>query len=194
MEFIDYFFEGIIGDEVWGNEPPQSLDEAALKGTELAEKVKFTRFDIVMESPVILMPVSYCSTDFMRFEAERIAMSNHFNCGVMRDQPLDSDKQQWYNNCDIVMDNLKLFSSSGRELSRQEDSVGATISLNWPSGPMARINVPKWKVEACFDAMYISLQREDYALFQHVIQHVSGSRSVALNSFFFLRNFLTMCG
>jgi hypothetical protein len=50
--------------------------------------------------------------------------------------------------------------------------------MSWPVGPSAPVNVPKWKVVCALDETYFILDREDYALLQHVIQHNLGSASL----------------
>jgi hypothetical protein len=179
FEIVDYFFEGIAGYEVWGNTRPVPVpvNEIRLVSSSngIADNVTFTRFDVYMESPVILIPVTYCSTDFLRLEADRISFSNRYDYRPMRlaEAPPQRDGsdvwQQWFNNCSIRMENIIISSWSGTRLSQDGDRVTARIELNWPSGPTAPLNKPKWKVDCSFDELKVSLFREDYALLQNVI-------------------------
>ena len=76
-EIVDYFFEAIIGYEVWGTKRPVPLPPTDVNLlADNADRVTFTRFDVRMMSPAILLPVSYCSTDFIRLEADEIVMAN----------------------------------------------------------------------------------------------------------------------
>ena len=185
FEVMDYFFEGVIGSAVWGGEDAASPLPGAASVAAQADTMSFTRFDILMDSPVILFPVTYCSTDFIRLEASAIAFANRYDCRAMR-RPLPpggggdhsaATERQWYNNCGITMTNLRLASSSGRKLSRGEDSVTVSINMDWPTGPTAPLNVPKWNVDCSFDALYVYLLKGDYALLQSIIQYNLGEES-----------------
>jgi hypothetical protein len=195
FEIIEYFFEGVIGSAVWGAESAASTSVPVTAGVALqAEKISFTRFDILMDSPVILFPVTYCSTDFIRLEASAIAFANRYDCQPMRrPQPAtqgigNTAELQWYNNCEIKMTNLRLKSWSGSRLTQDEDSVTGTININWPTGPTATLNVPKWNVNCTFDAMYLYLLKEDYALLQSVVQHNLGEVSRHLDEWHALQS------
>ena len=198
FEIMDYFFEGIIGTEVWGGKKPTfardaplekrvhqhsgSLGKSNLHGSDAAG-FNFTRFDISLESPELLFPVAYQSPHFVRLELANIHASNHYDGSVVRDADLESnrefDRMQWFNNCDISLQDLRLFSWCGRELGKEP--VIADIVLRWPSGPLAYRIVPKWKVACRFDSLDLSLRRCDYALLQHIISHNIGEPSRNLN-------------
>jgi hypothetical protein len=195
FEIVEYFFEGVIGSAVWGAKSAASASFPLTAGVALqAEKISFTRFDILMDSPVILFPVTYCSTDFIRLEASAIAFANRYDCRPMRrPQPAENGignaaELQWYNNCEIKMTNLRLKSWSGSRLTQDEDSVTGTINMNWPTGPTAPLNVPKWNVNCTFDAMYLYLLKEDYAVLQSVVQHNLGELSRHLDEWHALQN------
>jgi hypothetical protein len=70
-----------------------------------------------------------------------------------------------------------LLHSCERELSRRDDRISAEVALNWPSGPTATLNAPKWQIRCSVDEVGLILLREDYSLIQHIIQHNIGEES-----------------
>lgn len=171
FEIIDYFFEGIIGAEVWGSQKLLQQTDVDYDAPN-ADLFSFTRFDVKLETPVIIFPVSYCSTDYLRLEATSIDFDNRYTCSRMRVfNALNDQRLQWFNNCSISMDGLQFSSSAGSRMTQPGNVVGAKVLLNWPSGPTAQLNCPKWNVDCVLDTMHLSLEREDYALLQHVVQH-----------------------
>lgn len=192
FEIMDYFFEGITGYEVWGNRRPESLvvTEISSNDAPYADSFAFTRFGVVMESPVILIPVSYCSSDFVRLDTSSISFVNRYTCGNMRLVPNSaySSRRQWFNNCDISFSCLSIHSWTGQRLTGTDDSVSSTISLNWPSGASAVLNVPKWQVSWRMDPVELSLCKDDYALIQNVLQHNIGEVSRHLDEWQTLQN------
>ena len=104
-EVVDYFFQGIMGYEVMGKEGPTSTTEHAQNSGGFHESltstawdphlVSFTRFDIEIDSPVVLFPVTYRSTQFIRLVASKISVSNYFTVGSS-----SSDLVNWHNNCE----------------------------------------------------------------------------------------------
>lgn len=143
---------------------------------------------INMTSPTILIPVSYCSTDYLRLHATSISFANFHDYAEMRLEGRDgtTPRLQWFNNCTIGMRDLHLFHYSGRELSG--DSISAAMSVNWPIGSNAVLNAPKWKVHCRIDEMMLALLQEDYALIQHIIQHNFGEESRHLDEWDALQN------
>lgn len=192
FEIIDYFFEGIMGYEVWGNprpDPGQPSDPQAEAPN--ADSVTFTKFDVVMESPVLLIPVTYCSTDFVRLEMMSMAFSNFYEAADSRTVDKDlqlPNRQQWFNNCEVAMHSLEAHCSAGRRLSSSDDAVSVSMTLNWPTGPAASENIPKWRVNCCFDPFSLALKQQDYALLQHVVQHNIGEESRHLDEWHALQN------
>lgn len=228
LEIVDYFFEAIIGYEVWGSKrPPSGADalrsepgdgqqegppmfqsgvlRSTLPGIR-ADDFSFTRFDVVMEDPMILIPVAYRSPHFLRLEFSSLTASNHYlaqietvgnSSGVGADL-LTRERVQWYNNCDIELRGLKMTSWEGAEISRAPTNSSthstsrsereARIKLKWPTGKRAFTIIPKWKVECNIDELGIMLRREDYALLQHVIWHNIGEPSRHLEEWNALQN------
>jgi hypothetical protein len=189
-EIIDYFFEGILGTEVWGGKSSSDpvatktellefqnlpLEAACLPGSD-AEGFSFTRFDISLDSPELLLPVTYKSPHFVRLELANIHVSNIYDGSVISDMSEDiGDRMQWFNNCDISLQDLRFFSWCGQELG--EKPVIADIALRWPTGPTAYLVIPKWTVTCRFDSLDISLRRSDYALLQHILSYNIGEES-----------------
>lgn len=172
FEIVDYMFEGVLGYEVWGKKRPVAGDDAKFQSEEAqAEAVTYTSFEISMQSPVILVPVTYCSTDFIRLETESILISNHYNYRPPRIDGVGNDagQLQWYNNCSLKMSRIILSNWGGSVLNQMQDSVNCTVLLDWPTGPLAARIKPKWKVNCSFDELRLSLPKEDYALLQHII-------------------------
>jgi hypothetical protein len=180
MEIADYFFEGIIGYEVWGKQRPdvlkrmdeyqQKVDsdilssysdilcEECLPGAS-ADGIKFLRFDITVESPVVIFPVQYRSPQHLRFDLDKICVTNEFkgSIEVLREQ---ARYVQWYNNCYINFEGLKIISWCGNQINISEDStvdnecncsVPMNILLQWPIGPSAHTIVPKWNFNCTMD-------------------------------------------
>ncbi|CAJ1945620.1 unnamed protein product [Cylindrotheca closterium] len=193
FEIIDYFFEGVMGTAVWGGKiiTPKSLlkqiEERAMETpTEFllgsdAVGFNFTRCDISLESPEIILPVSYLSPHHMRLELTSIKISNHYDGCSFCDDPtiangtFEGERMQWFNNYNIALRGLRLRSWSGRELGK--DPSVADITLRWPVGPLAYRIVPKWIVGCKFSSLDISLRRSEYALLQHIITFNIGEPS-----------------
>ena len=192
MEFVDYFFQGIIGIEVLGgqtNEKPpgsplnliklEKRDPVTAFGSD-ADGISFTRFDICLDSPVIILPVTYTSPEFVRLELSKIHLYNEYDGEILNDATFDHDetqgnRMQWYNNCKVSLDDLQLFNSTRQELGNTP--VVASVSLRWPTGPLAQLISPKWQVGCNFESLDISLCRSDYALLQNIISHNIGEQS-----------------
>ncbi len=215
MEIIDYFFEGIVGYEVWGKEKPLFNPESSASMTGngnqreasrsqasslksnvpgiLAEEFSITRFDVQMDEPTVLIPVSYSSPHFLRLEFASLTAANYYQAQIV--DAADSTKNhvkltervQWYNNCTVQLHDLKLtswegsvISGSGAGSSSASSSrvvTDARIQMNWPAGRWAPLVVPKWKVDCDIDRMVLCLRRENYALLQHIIMHNIGEVS-----------------
>ena len=175
LEIIDYFFEGIIGDEVFGKLSSKEIDvkdkhqqiisdilSLNKAGTDMylpgadAKGVRFRLFQIVMDTPTIIMPVSYRSPQHLSFDINNIHISNRFNCKIERVS--GCSYKQWYNNCNIQFCGLTLSSWCGFDISINSDpksaerkllqrgSIPLDINITWPTGPYAPIIAPKWKI------------------------------------------------
>ena len=192
FEFMDYFFEGIIGFEVWGSQRPELIHTSdGESDAPNADKVSFMKLDIILDSPVILLPVSYCCTDYMRLEASKLTLTNFYNYADMRlpdEDVITKPRKQWYNNYEITLQALKIESSLGGALNDMDCRPTTKISLNWPIGPSAPLNSPKWHVVCSLEPIYLSLQPEDYALLQHIIQYNIGEESRHLDEWYALKN------
>jgi hypothetical protein len=192
FEFIDYFFEGIIGTSVWSGRSSMSLVPAVvhlqrstssesryMQGAD-AKGLNFTRFHIQLESPEVLLPVAYTSPHFLRLDLGGIVIANRYNTSIVDDMDHECKcRMQWFNNCSITLENLRLFSWTGRELGKSP--VVTKITLRWPTGPSAALLTPKWNVHCHFETLQIALRRSDYALVQHIISKNIGEPSRHLN-------------
>ena len=193
FEIIDYFFEGIIGNSVWGGQSSSKLipprvkpleqeprdDSRYLPGSK-ATGFNFTRFDIALDSPEVLLPVTYRSPEFLRLDLGKIHISNKYNATLIDDDGAEIPaRMQWFNNCTIALNSFRIFSWSGNELGK--NPVVASVVLKWPTGPTATLVTPKWRVKCSFDNLDIGLRRTDYALIQHVISNNIGEESRHLN-------------
>ena len=176
LEMADYFFEGIVGYEVWGRTRPgnhsaadedqqriqeeimSSHNDKALYGED-ANDIKFLRFRITMDSPVIVLPVTYRSPQHLRFDLDGIHIENKHRGEIksLEQNPKQSAARyvQWYNNCNIDFQGLRLNSWCGTQLNISNDPkihikedcenrIPMTISVKWPIGPTAFTIVPKW--------------------------------------------------
>lgn len=183
FEIIDYFFEGIVGYEVWGGKRPLPLDPVQLEqeAADAVEKTGFNAFDILLEAPTILLPVSYCSTGFIRIECDQLSIRNDFRRRPMRfpgkhsvtGEPL----MQWYNNVSISLDHICISNASGNILSAGDRVFGGLININWPMGRTAIMNSPKWEIKCSFGELSLTLRKEDFALLQHIISFNIGEQS-----------------
>ena len=209
FEVIDYFFEGIIGAQVWGdNTRPSALssyeehaettekrpsmafsERASLPGAD-ANGLKFTRFVIELETPIVLVPVTYRSPQFLRLEFDSLKVANNYNSAIEKSERVEGSglqaRVQWFNNCNVTLKNLRIKSWSGTVLSRPEVFSGADgssstkdaeVILSWPIGPGALLILPKWNVDCRIDDINIYLRRGDYALLQNIIMHNIGEPS-----------------
>jgi hypothetical protein len=228
FEIVDYFFEAIIGYEVWGTERPPSGAEAlrsergdgrqggppAFRSCLLrsnlpgirADDFSFTRFDVIMEDPMLLIPVAYRSPHFLRLEFSSLTASNYYIAQIEAVDNWSGDgaelpaieRAQWYNNCDMTFSGLKMTSWDGAEINRSPFNASANsngrsetearIKLKWPTGERAFTIIPKWNVECDIDELGMVLRREDYALLQHIIWQNIGEPSRHLEEWDALQN------
>ena len=173
-EIVDYFFEGIMGYEVMGKIPPIVAAKTAVdRGNEgLPDddsdpcRISFTKFKISIDSPEVLFPVTYRSTQFLKLCAAHIHVTNDFDCN--RDNSC-GDVARWHNNCKIRFESLRMFSWDGKDISHSSRNLGANIHVRWPIGPLAPSETPKWDVRCNLERLYFSLRRDDYALLQSII-------------------------
>ena len=186
FEFIDYFFEGIIGTSVWSGKassipavvhlPRSTFNESRYMFGADAKGLNFTRFLIQMESPEVLLPVTYRSPHFLRLDLGGIRIANKYNTSAYGDADHETDvRMQWFNNCTITLENLRLFSWTGRELGK--NPVVVNIDLRWPTGPGAHLVTPKWNVHCDLETLHMALRRSDYALVQHILSSNIGEPS-----------------
>lgn len=181
LEIIDYFFEGILGCEVWGSVPPQIEDrnrekeilkelssqeqkngnrkDLLLLGTD-ATDVRFRLFHVLMDSPTIIMPVTYRSPQHLTFDIKEIMLRNKYSSQTEKCNVIGKDVlfKQWYNNCKVHFNDLTLSSWCGSELSIngnpkkvkrkavERGSIPLDIDIKWPSGPYSQLIVPKWSI------------------------------------------------
>lgn len=185
FEIIDYFFEGIVGYEVWGSTRPLPVSALAVEPViQTADVMSFTSLNVELLSPVVLIPVTYCSTDYLRFDFDAIRIANRYSFSHMRHnitgvEATDSHSQ-WFNNCTIRMENLKLQSWSGADLSNLHESAKASVEIvvNWPVGPTAPLNTPKWKVDCNLDSeICLSLGKDDFSVLQNLLSYNVGEQS-----------------
>jgi hypothetical protein len=204
LEIIDYFFQGVIGAEVLGSSKADATSHANqlsnvrkrlqdpefLPGSD-ANGISFTLFDVTLESPVILLPVTYASPEFLRLELAKVSISNQYVGLVISDgkDAGSSKRMQWFNNCTISLDELRLFSWSGLELGKEP--VLGKVLIRWPTGPLAELIIPKWRVKVSFDSLDISLRRIDYALLQNIISYNIGEQSRYMEEWTVLQNLST---
>ena len=164
LEIVDYFFEGIIGSGVWSGRPSSTLPSLDVPDSpSVVESFTFTRFEIQVESPTIILPVSYCSVDSLVVQASRIFVGNRYRLRLRDEQ---SFHHQWYNDCNVEIRDISVSTTSGSALTKQGKSMSATLSIDWPSGPTAFLVTPKWRVRSNVDQFELLLLREDFALLQ----------------------------
>ncbi len=192
FEFIDYFFEGIIGNAVWGGQRSGQLTSPLIESTidvtsgsrylpgSDAKGFNFTRFDIQLDTPELLFPVTYRSPHFLRLDLGSIHVTNKYDTTLIDSEGKDlRARMQWFNNCTVALDSLRIFSWTGQELG--QNPFIASVALRWPIGPTARLVTPKWTVNCRIDSLDIALRRTDYALIQHIISNNIGEESRHLN-------------
>ena len=190
-EIVDYFFEGVMGYEVWGKQRPTATSTREISQSSLPPKsvnpfqVSFTRFEIKIESPVVLFPVQYRSTQFIRLNATTINVSNFFSCSGGSGL---GDSVKWQNNCDLSFIALRLFSWDGREINHSTKGVGASVAARWPIGPLAPLIMPKYYITCNLGNLALSMRREDYALFQNLMAYNFGELSRNIDEWEALQN------
>ena len=169
MEIFDYLFEGILGYEVWGlDRPPADPPINEIKNRldmKASNALKFLMFTIDMDSPTIVLPVAYRSPQHIRLEVEHLNVSNRFS-GESKKNPFHIS-MQWFNNCAVSITGLNFLSWRDRSLSAT--NISLQINIKWPIGLTAPLIVPKWNANFTFSEMNISIYRQDYILFMHVL-------------------------
>lgn len=206
FEIIDYFFEGILGDEVWGRDRPDFNKKREEQEHDVIERIKslfspendetllpwadafgirFLRFNIFFDSPVIILPVEYKSPQHMRFDLSNIEATNWFSADIdnlMEKNAFVTHKYvQWFNNCMLKFEHLQLKSWCGTPLNIDEynypNSIPVQVLLKWPIGPTSFLRTPKWNIRCAIEKLRLLIRKSDYALFQHILQYNIGEES-----------------
>jgi hypothetical protein len=156
MEIIDYFFEGVIGYEVFGKErpksPPSGTDTRNLDL--IRDEMRFLRFEIEIDNPSIIVPAMYRSPNFFLIRCDNVHVSNHFDCkmDVVSVKSSAFPYTQFYNNCKVVFSGLTLSSWCGTQLTFDYINnnlchrPGMVLDVRWPIGTHAIKITPKWDV------------------------------------------------
>eukprot|EP00957_Ditylum_brightwellii_P025956 1962663-Ditylum_brightwellii.AAC.1 len=126
-----------------------------------------------MDKPVLLLPVTYCSPQHISLGFDSIKIANFFKGAIVT---IPSKRVQWFNNCDIKFSDMGMSSWCGRDFitnsgGNGNDSCGAQVNLmvKWPTGPMGPFIKPKWNISTVFSPITLSLTKNNYALFTHVV-------------------------
>jgi len=199
LEIIDYFFTGILGNEVWGSfnaeEEEKVLLEAImaklknpqpssskfndtfteyLPGSD-ADGLRFLKFDIDIQSPILILPVHYRSRSNLQLDMGRFHVANYHR----GEEELDSInphpntyRMQYYNNCNISASPISLLSSLASDkttLTSTDSLIDLSINIRWPMGDMIDRIVPRWTINCIFAPLTAKLRRKDYALLCHMI-------------------------
>ena len=169
LEIFDYFFEGILGYEVWGLDRPPADPPISEIASNLniipTEKINFLNFVVDMNTPTILLPVSYRSPHHIKLEVANLKFSNSFS-----GEPANLSRFiqiQWFNHCTIAFTDLRFFNWLNKPLSSQKIQI--TINVKWPVGPTAPLIFPKWRVKILIKEAAFMMQQSDYALFNHFL-------------------------
>lgn len=190
LEIVDYIFDGISGYEVWGNsrpKPAQFVDSSV----SVVDGVSFMLVQVEMNEPEIILPVTYCSTDFVRMGIGCISIRNHYNRRPMRQQQnpfsFSVPLMQWYNNYIVTIKGVTIHSSAGKELSVQSYQWEGSVTLDWPTGPNAAFNYPKWSIRAKFSELRLFLEKADLSLLQYVLSENIGECSRHMHEWYALQ-------
>ena len=200
LEMADYFFEGILGDAVWGRPTTSDKTKSVMDDTKQlfvsqssdgipgidADGIRFLRFIVSMEAPLWILPVSYRSPQHMRLSLKNMSFRNHHS-GQLEESPVQSGvgtRMQWFNNCDVTLEDVSLTDWEGIPLLSTVDSDDGLsraphgrVAVRWPLGPFSPLVVPKWNVNVAVDPVQFRLRRADYALFQHIVWYNVGEES-----------------
>ncbi|GMI08306.1 hypothetical protein TrRE_jg5399, partial [Triparma retinervis] len=202
LEIIDYFFTGILGSEVWGGfnaeEEEQLLLEAILaklknprrpstssssfQGDNFAylpdsdaDGLRFLKFDIDIQSPILILPVHYRSRSNLQLDIGRLHVAN-YQRGEEEVDTINPDtsamRMQYYNNCNISASPISLISSLASDkttLTSADSPIDLSINIRWPMGDMIDRIVPRWTINCVFAPLCATLRRKDYALLCHMI-------------------------
>lgn len=91
LEIIDYFFIGILGNEVWGNFNAEALDAVYLKNLLMklndpnaeeevwGDNIRFLKFEITINNPQLILPTHYRSISFLTLNVSELSVSNYFS-------------------------------------------------------------------------------------------------------------------
>ena len=144
LEIIDYFYDGIMGYEVWGGMPPDitgqnqemdmlidllckklddNINKSELIGAD-ACGIRFRLFHVIMDSPTIILPVGYRSPHHLSFDMDKITVSTHYSSKVEKccNKKCENIRyKQWYNNCKIQFSNFRISSWCGAALNINKD-------------------------------------------------------------------------
>jgi len=161
MEIIDYFFEGVIGYEIFGKDRPKLSTEAIfITSKVIPDDMRFLRFDIDIDAPLIVIPAMYRSPSFFSVCCDNIYVSNHFDMKFLGafSSTSKAENVQLFNNCSVKFSALSLKSWCGAQLSynyiggnfdnasKSSGKPGMVLQVRWPVGASASRIVPKWDV------------------------------------------------
>ncbi|GMI12097.1 hypothetical protein TrVE_jg1786 [Triparma verrucosa] len=184
LEIVDYFFLGILGDEVWGNFNKEEEDRVFLENLSKrlndpdaepevwAENVRFLKFEITIEEPQLVLPAHYRSMSFLSLDIDQVRVSNYFS-NLDELDPLTTTptyRKQFYNNCTVLAPSISITSVTASSKNTLTTSpVSLTCSINWPLGDVVSRVVPRWKITLVLDSITSLIRRDDYKVLRDII-------------------------
>ena len=186
LEVIDYFFVGILGNEVWGGFYAEEEAEAFLEKTiklisdptypmqPYADGVRFLKFSIDIQNPTLVLPTHYRSLYYLSLEISSLSIANHFTNAEEDDvlSPLEPKPRlmQYYNNCAAISPAIDIHACSpSGKIRLTSESVSLNVAIKWPLGDVVGRVVPRWKINCVIDNLRATLRRQDYALLTHMV-------------------------
>jgi hypothetical protein len=154
MEVLDYFFEAIIGSEViFGKRrehPPDPIIAVKQANGQpskdiLPNDVSFCKIIIDAEDAIVLLPVTYCSPEYLKLSLSFTA-SNHFDGKISEAESyVDLQWLQWFNNLKLFLSNVRIVNWNGEPLSletlkNEDQNTYFEGIVRWPIGPTAPLS------------------------------------------------------
>ncbi|GMH78198.1 hypothetical protein TL16_g07706 [Triparma laevis f. inornata] len=185
LEIIDYFFIGIMGNEVWGNFNAEALDAVYLKNLLMklndpnaeeevwGDNIRFLKFEITINNPQLILPTHYRSLSFLTLNISELIVSNYFSNKDEVDPLVEGEvwRKQFYNNCTVLAPEIWIEScgEGGSKFGLNYEPVSLTCSINWPLNDVVNRVIPRWKITLLISSLTANIKRKSYKILRDVI-------------------------
>lgn len=121
MELMDYFFEGICGDFIFGKFDSLESDN---KVASPPDRIKFTHFSMTFQSAQFIVPVSYTSPQHLSISSSCIRIANFFTSEEIMMTSSLIPATMFFNNANVTLENVNF---QGAKLHHRH----LDLSLKW---------------------------------------------------------------